>query len=203
MPTDSRARLVAAAVLAATLVQLVVAAFVPGLPQFEGKGFGARLALYPAMMLVVPLLWRWHGPGAAVPWTGFTLVMTPFLIDVTGNTLDLYDRLVWFDDACHFLNWFLLTLGLALVVRADLVRPEWARLLVLVGGGALLAVVWEVGEWFAFIRYGTELTTAYQDTLGDEVLGTSGSLLAALTLGRVRRLLDLPAAQPSPPRLDR
>jgi hypothetical protein len=200
MPTDSRARLVAAAVLAATLVQLVVAAFVPDLPQFEGKGFGARLALYPAMMLVVPALWRWYGRGAAVPWTGFTLVMTPFLVDVTGNTLDLYDRVVWFDDACHFLNWFLLTLGLALVVRADLVRPAWARVLVLVGGGALLAVVWEVGEWFAFIRYGTELATAYQDTLGDEVLGTSGSLLAALTLTHARRLLDLPAGRPVPPR---
>jgi hypothetical protein len=203
MPTDSRARLVAAVVLAATLVQLLVAAFVPGLPQFEGKGFGARLALYPVMMLVVPVLWRWHGPGPAVPWTGFTLVMTPFLIDVTGNTLDLYDRLVWFDDACHFVNWFLLTLGLALVVRADLVRPEWARLLLMVGGGALLAVVWEVGEWFAFIRYGTELATAYQDTLGDEVLGTTGSLLAALTLRPARRLLAPRAGAPSPPHLDR
>jgi hypothetical protein len=44
-----------------------------------------------------------------------------------------------------------------------------------------------VGEWFAFIRYGTELATAYQDTLGDEVLGTSGSALAAAVLPRVTR----------------
>jgi hypothetical protein len=194
MPTDTRARFVAAAVLAATLVQLVVAAFVPGLPQFEGKGFGARLALYPVMMLLVPALWWWRSRDRSrPPWAGFTLVMTPFLVDVTGNTLDLYDQVVWFDDACHLVNWFLLTLGLALVVRADLVRPAWARLLVLVGGGALLAVVWEVGEWFAFIRFGTELATAYQDTLGDQVLGTTGSLLAALTLGPVRRRLA-PAA---------
>jgi hypothetical protein len=188
MPTDSRARPVAAAVLSATLVQLVVAAFVPGLEQFEGKGFAARLVLYPVMMLLVPALWWWRSRDRSrPPWAGFTLVMAPFLIDVTGNTLDLYDQVVWFDDACHFGNWFLLTLGLALVVRADLVRPEWARLLLLVGGGALLAVVWEVGEWFAFIRYGTELATAYQDTLGDEVLGTSGSALAAVVLPRVAR----------------
>jgi hypothetical protein len=194
MPTDSRARPVAAAVLSATLVQLVVAAFVPGLEQFEGKGFAARLVLYPVMMLLVPALWWWRSRDRSrPPWAGFTLVMAPFLIDVTGNTLDLYDRVVWFDDACHLVNWFLLTLGLALVVRADLVRPAWARLLVLVGGGALLAVVWEVGEWFAFIRFGTELATAYQDTLGDQVLGTTGSLLAALTLGPVRRRLA-PAA---------
>lgn len=188
MPTDSRARLVAAAVLAATLVQLVVAAFVPGLPQFEGKGFAARLVLYPVMMLLVPALWWWQARDRQrPPWYGFTLVMTPFLIDVTGNTLDLYDRVVWFDDALHFGNWFLLTLGLALVVHADRLRPAWARTLVIVGGGALLAVGWEVGEWFAFIRYGTELATAYQDTLGDEVLGTSGSALAAVVLPRVTR----------------
>jgi hypothetical protein len=188
MPTDSRARLVAAAVLAATLVQLVVAAFVPGLPQFEGKGFTARHVLYPVMMLLVPALWWWRSRDRQQPpWSGFTLVMTPFLIDVTGNTLDLYDRVVWFDDACHFGNWFLLTLGLALVVRVDRLRPAWARTLAVVGGGALLAVGWEVGEWFAFIRYGTELATAYQDTLGDEVLGTSGSALAAAVLPRVTR----------------
>jgi hypothetical protein len=188
MPTDSRARLVAAAVLAATAAQLVVASFVPGLEQFEGKGFAARLVLYPVMMLLVPALWWWRSRDRSrPPWAGFTLVMTPFLVDVTGNTLDLYDRVVWFDDALHFGNWFLLTLGLALVVRADLLRPTWVRTLVMVGGGALLAVGWEVGEWFAFIRYGTELATAYQDTLGDEVLGTSGSALAAVLLPRVAR----------------
>ena len=37
--------------------------------------------------------------------------MAPFLIDVTGNTLNLYDTVVWWDDANHFANWFLLCSG--------------------------------------------------------------------------------------------
>ncbi len=45
-----------------------VATFVPGLEQFEGKAFGARLVGYPAMMLIVPAIYGWWArrqrPGA-------------------------------------------------------------------------------------------------------------------------------------------
>lgn len=54
------------------------------------------------------------------------LVTVPFLVDVAGNALDLYDRLAWFDDVCHLVNWAVLSagVGLALLRRADL--PTWA-----------------------------------------------------------------------------
>ncbi|WP_380158753.1 hypothetical protein [Kineococcus sp. R86509] len=173
----------AAVVLAATVVQLLVATFARDLPQFAGKGFTARLVFYPLMMLVVPLLWRvLDRSGRRAPWTGLTLVMLPFLVDVSGNTLDLYDSLVWWDDALHFLNWFLLTLGLGLVLDVVALRPRWARAVAVVGGGALLALLWEIGEWWTFIRHGTELATAYEDTLGDMTLGTTGSTVALLVL---------------------
>jgi hypothetical protein len=56
--------------------------------------------------------------------------------------------------------------------------------------GALLAIVWEVGEYFAFIRFGSELDGAYEDTLGDEVLGGIGALLAGVWMAvRSRRRL--------------
>ena len=45
------------AVFVLTVAQLAVATFVDGLPQFEGKGFGARLVAYPLMMLLVPACW--------------------------------------------------------------------------------------------------------------------------------------------------
>jgi len=41
------------------------------------------------------------------------------------------------------------------------------------------AILWEIGEYFAFIRNSSELSTAYTDTLGDMALGLSGSTLAA------------------------
>ncbi|SHN47061.1 hypothetical protein SAMN05443668_12017 [Cryptosporangium aurantiacum] len=170
--------------LALTVAQLVVASVASDLPQFAGKGFAARLVLYPLMMLAVPVGW-WlahRGQLNTAPTAGFTLVMLPFLVDVSGNTLDLYDSITWWDDANHFVNWFLLCLGLALVLDVATLRPAWARAVVVIGGGALLALLWELGEWYAFIRHGTELDTAYEDTLGDMTLGTCGAVLALVVL---------------------
>jgi hypothetical protein len=33
------------------------------------------------------------------------ILTLPFLIDVAGNALDLYDSIDWWDDANHFVNW--------------------------------------------------------------------------------------------------
>ncbi|RJS47174.1 hypothetical protein [Nocardioides cavernaquae] len=173
--------------LVLTVGQLVVATFMPGLAQFEGKAFGSRLAAYPALMLVVPAVWwRMHrDQGAVVPWGAFALIMSPFLIDVTGNSLDLYDRVIWWDDANHFVNWALLCGGLGLLVRPQL-TPRWVLVLAITGLGAILAIGWELGEWVSFIRQGTELDTAYTDTLGDEALGTLGALMAGVALATRR-----------------
>jgi hypothetical protein len=175
-------------VLVATVAQLVVATFVDSLSQFEGKGFTARLVAYPLLMLLVPAVWAWlrhrRGHTVPLPWDGFALIMAPFLIDVTGNTLDLYDSLAWWDDANHLVNWFLLSAGIGvLLLRAD-IRPPWALGVLVAGVGALLAIGWELGEWYSFIRDGTELETAYEDTLGDQALGTLGAVVAAVLIAR-------------------
>jgi len=110
---------------------------------------------------------------------------------VTGNSLDLYDSLDWWDDVNHYVNWLLLLAGLGLLVARE-VRPAWAMALLITGLGTILAVGWELGEWFTFIRHGTELDTAYEDTLGDLALGTLGSLTAGLLLSRRRRATARP-----------
>lgn len=184
----------------ATVGQLAVATFVPGLPQFEGKAFGARLIAYPLMMLIAPAVWfhvrRRRRSTYPMPWPGFALIMAPFLIDVTGNTLDFYDTLVWWDDANHFFNWILLCWGFGLLVLRGTVSPRWALVLAVTGIGAVLAVGWELGEWYSFIRQGTELDTAYEDTLGDEALGTLGGFVAALIVAQTARHRDEAARTP-------
>lgn len=69
------ARAVVVAIFALTVGQLAVATFAPGLPQFEGKAFGARLLFYPCMMAVVPVGWwlssRRRGGSGAPPWRAF------------------------------------------------------------------------------------------------------------------------------------
>jgi hypothetical protein len=170
-------------VLALTVAQLAVAEWVPGIDRFADKAFGARLVAYPLLMLVTPAIWwvvvRRRDAAAAPPYGAFTLVMAPFLIDVTGNSLDLYDAVVWWDDLNHFANWLLLCAGIGLLVGGR-VSPRWAVVVLVTGVGALLAVGWELGEWFTFIRHGTEIDTAYEDTLADEALGTLGALVAGL-----------------------
>jgi hypothetical protein len=54
-------------------------------------------------------------------------------------------------------------------------------------------VIWELGEYFAFIRHSTELQTAYTDTLGDLTLGTLGALLAGLVVHQLRRKVSTAA----------
>ena len=55
-------------------------------------------------------------------------------------------------------------------------RPRWGLIVRIAGLGAILAIGWELGEWYTFIRRGTELDGAYEDTLSDELLGTLGAL---------------------------
>lgn len=176
-----------ALVLALTIGQLAVATFVPGIERFEGKAFGARLVFYPAMMLLVPAIWwltvKRRRPEAEVPYAAFALVMLGFLVDTTGNSLDLYDSVEWWDDLNHFVNWVFLNAGIGLLI-VGAVRPVWAKVVVIAGIGSMLALGWELGEWYTFIRHGTEIETAYEDTLGDMTLGTLGGTLAALLVVR-------------------
>ncbi|MGB0099208.1 MAG: hypothetical protein WBP61_02915 [Nocardioides sp.] len=168
-----------------TVAQLAVAQWWPGIDRFADKAFGARLLAYPLLMLIAPVVWwlvnRHRQPRPAPPYGAFSLVMVPFLIDVTGNSLDLYDSLVWWDDLNHFVNWLLLLTGIGLLL-CTAVRPPWAVVIVVCGLGAILAIGWEIGEWWTFIRHGTEIETAYEDTLGDEVLGTLGALCAGFVV---------------------
>lgn len=172
-------------ILFATVGQLAVGAFT-ALPQFDGKAFGARLVAYPVLMLAVPAGWalarRRRSSDGTTPWAAFALIMAPFLIDVTGNTLDLYDTVVWWDDANHFVNWALLAAGIGLLLLRTRLAPAWAVGVLVTGIGAVLAILWELGEWYTFIRHGTELGSAYTDTLGDEALGTAGAAVAGLML---------------------
>ena len=175
-------------ILVATVAQLAVAAFVPGIERFEGKAFVARLVAYPLLMLAVPAAWAWarrrRGGTGPLPWAAFAWIMLPFLVDVTGNSLDLYDSIVWWDDANHLVNWFFLNLGIGLLLARGDVRPRWALGVLIAGVGAVLAIAWEISEWYAFIRQGTELAGAYTDTIGDEVLGSIGAAIAGLVVAR-------------------
>jgi hypothetical protein len=169
------------AVKAGLIGLLLFAVVAPDLPQFQGKAMGGRAVAYPVTTIIVPLGWWFWGrrSGRRYPYGLDICLVLPFLIDVVGNALDLYDSIGWWDDLNHFLNWGILVTGFGqFLVRFPLGRVNTAALMI--GFGAVTAVLWEFGEYFTFIRGGPEERTAYTDTLGDLGAGLTGSTLAAL-----------------------
>lgn len=174
------------AAIKVALVGLLAFGAFSGLEQFDGKAFGARLATYPIAALVVPVIWWRLDRPQPYPYAIDLLAALPFLIDVLGNTFDLYDTIDWWDDANHFVNWAILCTAVALALRRVSIRG-WVLFGLTLGFGAVSAVLWEFGEYFAFIRHSDELRTAYTDTLGDLALGLTGSMLAATLVTTARR----------------
>ena len=171
-------------------VLLLLALIWPDLSGIKGKASTARLIVYPIGAMVLPLWWWAYGRTRSklhksFPWTADLLMTLPWLIDLIGNRLDLFDTVDWWDDAMHFLLWGFLTAGVLLAFAPrNLSRGLTA--FVALGFGATAAVVWELGEYVAFVRNSAELQSAYTDTLGDLALGTLGALLAGLILYEVR-----------------
>src|SRR5262245_12043926 len=187
-------------VKAALIGLLLLAVILPDLPQFEGKAMLGRAIGYPVAVFVVPVVWWFlnRRRPVAYPYDVDVLITLPFLIDVAGNALDLYDSIEWWDDANHFVNWALLSLGFGLLLtRLPLERAVVGGLTV--GFGAVTAILWEYLEYVTFIRNSPELETAYTDTLLDLALGLSGSALAGVLTATVlwprrRRAPRSPAA---------
>ena len=168
------------AVKAATIALLAIALASPDLPQFQGKAFTGRAIVYPVALAVVPVVWWLFGRGRMpYPVAVDILIGLPFLIDMAGNALNLYDTIDWWDDANHLVNWFLHTAAIGLLLRkTTLAAPARAGLAV--GWAATTAILWELAEFVAFVPGSAEASTAYADTLGDLALGLLGGTVAAV-----------------------
>jgi hypothetical protein len=173
-------------VKAATVAMLIFAATHSDWDRFAGKAFTGRSIAYPPALLIVPAVWLIRSRGRRpYPALADLLISLPFAVDVAGNVADAYDRYDHFDDLCHFVNWAMLMGALAVTLPRSL--PPAVRFGLVVGLGSTTALGWEIMEYYAFIRNGTELDTAYTDTLGDMTLGTLGAAcsgLFVLALGR-------------------
>jgi hypothetical protein len=185
-----------AALLAkALLFALLLSALIwPDLSGIKGKASTARLIVYPIGGMALPLWWWTYGRlrsrlHRTFPWPADLLMTLPWLVDLIGNRLDLFDTVSWWDDAMHFVLWGFLTAGV-LLAFAPRGLSRALTTFVALGFGATAAVVWELGEYITFVRTSPELQTAYTDTLGDLALGTLGALLAGLVVGHLLRTRD-------------
>jgi hypothetical protein len=175
-------------VKAATIALLVFALANPDLPQFQGKAFVGRAVAYPVALALFPVGW-WLFGRRRIPYPAIAdlLFGLPFLIDVTGNALNLYDTVEYWDDLNHLVNWVLHTAAVGLLLRYG--TWSWRIRAALAFGYAVTsAVLWEFGEYLTFVPNSPEASSAYADTLGDLALGMVGGLVAAIVTARLPRL---------------
>ena len=162
----------------ALVVTLLTGLLFPDIPGVAGKGWPERCVGYPLSALVVPAIWALRGRRNRYPHLGDALLVVPFVLDLLGNLVNLYDTMEQFDDILHFVNWTFLVAALVLFVApAGLAR--WNLVLMGSGFGALAIVAWEGVEWIVQEMGTTGLQLTYDDTVGDLVLSTAGGVLGA------------------------
>jgi hypothetical protein len=143
---------------------------------------GVRAILYPLATLLIPLGWVLKGRPRPYPHTADTILAGPFLVDVGGNVANLYDTVVWFDDAAHAVTWMLLVFAVgALFLRLRL--APWITAALCIGFGSVTHVLWEILEYLIMMSGRTGLHLTYGDTVGDLAASLSGSVLAGLVTG--------------------
>jgi hypothetical protein len=175
-------------VKAAAIGLLLFALANPELPQFQGKAFAGRAVAYPVALALFPVGW-WLFGRRRIPYPVIAdlLFGLPFLIDVVGNALNLYDTVEYWDDLNHLVNWVLHTAAVGLLLR----RGPWSwrvRAALAFGYAVTSAVLWEFGEYITFVPNSPEAASAYADTLGDLALGMVGGLVAAIVTARLPKL---------------
>lgn len=161
------------------VVSLVVVLIDPAWGHLEGKAPLARALTYPLLAFAVPVWWHARRPAGAYPWLADLLLTVAAFSDILGNRLDLYDRVLWFDDVMHVAVITSVTAALVLLTmhRTSSAVAVLERSVAL---GMTAALAWELFELVTFVTRSTELPTAYADTLGDLLAGWCGTVLAAL-----------------------
>ena len=182
----------------ATVALLAWALASPDLPQFQGKAFAGRAVVYPIALLALPVAWWLFARRTiAYPVLPDILIGLPFLIDVAGNALNLYDSVEIWDDLNHLVNWSLHTAAIGLLLRYG-TWGFWTRVALGLCWAVTTAVLWELAEFATFVQDSPEAATAYADTLGDLALGMAGGLVAAVLTARLPTLPSMAPAVPPP-----
>lgn len=150
----------------------------------------ARLIIYPLIVFSILIIhsavrWQRH-KKIAYPHLADLFISLAFTIDVLGNTLNLFDRIEWWDDLMHLVLWFFWVLGIGTLLR---LYTNYSRIVVAgltAGFGAITNILWELAEYSTFVPNNPlEGPKAYRDTMGDEALSLIASLLGAVIISTV------------------
>jgi hypothetical protein len=155
----------------------------PGSSHFSGKAMGVRALLYPAMTLLIPATWWLAGQPEPYPFLADIALGLPFVLDAAGNVFGLF-AMKGFDAIPHSVGWFCLSIGFGLAV-APLAGEPWIAFGLMVGFGAVVDILWEVGEFLLMRSGASGLQLTYENTIQDLVMSLTGAAVAAVVVATV------------------
>lgn len=152
----------------------------PGSSHFAGKAMGVRALLYPAMTLLIPATWWLAGRPEPYPFLADIALGLPFVLDAAGNVFGLF-AIKGFDALPHSAGWFFLSLAFGLAIAPQAGQP-WIGFGLVVGFGAVIDILWEVGEFLLMQSGASGLQLTYENTIQDLVFSLAGATLAAVVV---------------------
>lgn len=135
-----------------------------------------RLLVYPLAILVIPAIWWLHGRPRPYPYLADIAFVTPFILDAARIGLELA-RSPGFDALPHVGGWLAISVAVGLAV-GPIIRSRPIAFALMVGTGATVAIVWEVGE-YVIARNGGGLELTYGNTIADLALSLTGAIAGA------------------------
>ena len=152
----------------------------PNSSHFAGKAMGARAVMYPAFTLLIPAVWLIVGRPGPYPVLADIALGLPFAVDAAGNVFGLF-AITGFDALPHATGWFFLSLAFGLAV-APLVDQRWVAFGLVLGFGATIDILWELGEFLLMKSGSSGLQLTYENTIQDLVMSLAGAAIAALVI---------------------
>jgi hypothetical protein len=150
----------------------------PGSGHFAGKAMGVRAVIDPAFVFLIPVVWLVAGRPGPYPFLADIALGIPFLVDAAGNAFGWF-AIERFDIIPHVIGWFFLTIAFGQAV-APMLGERWIGFGLVLGFGAVVDILWEIGE-FALMRSGSSgLQLTYENTIQDLGMSLTGSFLGAL-----------------------
>ena len=155
----------------------------PDASHFAGKAMGIRALIYPAFAFLIPAAWLVARRPTPYPFLADIALGLPFAIDAAGNVFGLF-AIQGFDALPHALGWFFLALAFGLAI-SPLIDMRRVAFLLVVGFGASLDVLWEIGEYLLMKSGSSGLQLTYENTIQDLAMSFLGGVLAAIVVSMV------------------
>ena len=155
----------------------------PGSAHFAGKAMGVRAVLYPAAVLLIPMIWLVAGRPEPYPFVADIALGIPFLVDAAANVFGLFS-IKGFDAIPHLTGWLFLSVALGLAVSPLLPEP-WVAFGFVLGMGAVLDILWEIGEYLLMRSGASGLDLTYENTIQDLGMSLTGAAIGALLVATV------------------